>query len=61
MYSKVLGLGKPGIKRRKEQEEQYLRRTIQRSRKDLTLKERTVAKWVDYITKHDGRGVNCRW
>ena len=45
-------------KKRKKQLEAILRYKIKYQRKDLTLQDRTVAKWIEYLTCYDGIGVN---
>ena len=49
---------KLGAKKRKKQEEETLRLRIKHGRKNLTLQERTVAKWIEYLTCYNGIGVN---
>ncbi|MGA7977781.1 MAG: hypothetical protein WB975_11125 [Nitrososphaeraceae archaeon] len=51
-------MGHLGAKKRKKQQEAILRHKIKYQRKDLTFQERTVAKWIEYLTCYDGVGVN---
>jgi hypothetical protein len=47
-----------GTKKRKKQQEAILRHKIKYQQKDLTLQDRTVAKWVEYLTCYNRMGVN---
>ena len=51
-------MGQLGAKKRKKQLEAILRYKIKYQRKDLTLQDRTVAKWIEYLTCYNGIGVN---
>ena len=51
-------MGQLGAKKRKKQQEAILRYKIKYQRKDLTFQERTVAKWIEYLTCYNGVGVN---
>ena len=47
-----------GHLRAKKKKEAILRHKIKYQRKDLTFQERTVAKWIEYLTCYNGVGVN---
>ncbi|MFI5405828.1 MAG: hypothetical protein ACHQ1D_04865 [Nitrososphaerales archaeon] len=54
----MIEYGTTWCKKEKKQLEAILRYKIKYQRKDLTLQDRTVAKWIEYLTCYNGIGVN---